>query len=48
MSEYEINIDTQAIIPLGPEKSKIIEGNRTFIVNQPALKIIDKSCRFFG
>ena len=48
MSEYEINIDTQAIIPIGPEKSKVIEGNRTFIVNQPALKIIDKSCRFFG
>ena len=48
MSEYEINIDTQAIIPLGPEKSRVIEGNRSFIVNQPALKIIDKSCRFFG
>ena len=48
MSEYEINIDTQAIIPLGPEKSKVIEGNRVFIVEQPALKIIDKSCRFFG
>ena len=48
MSEYEINIDTQAIIPLGPEKSRVIEGNRVFIVEQPALKIIDKSCRFFG
>ena len=48
MSEYEINIDTQAIIPLGPEKSKVIEGNKVFIVEQPALKIIDKSCRFFG
>jgi len=48
MSEYEINIDTQAVIPIGPEKSKVIEGNRIFIVNQPALKIIDKSCRFFG
>lgn len=48
MNEYEINIDTQAIIPIGPEKSKVIEGDKTFIVNQPALKIIDKSCRFFG
>jgi len=48
MNEYEINIDTQAIIPMGEDKSKVIEGNRTFIVNQPPLKIIDKSCRFFG
>ena len=48
MDEYEINIDTQAIIPMGPEKSKVIEGDKTFIVNQPAIKIIDKSCRFFG
>lgn len=48
MNEYEINIDTQAIIPIGPEKSKVIEGDKIFIVNQPALKIIDKSCRFFG
>lgn len=48
MNEYEINIDTQAIIPIGPEKSKVIEGDKTFIVNQSALKIIDKSCRFFG
>lgn len=48
MNEYEINVDTQAIIPYGEEKSKVIEGDRTFIVNQPPLKIIDKSCRFFG
>lgn len=48
MDEYEINIDTQAIIPFGLNKSKVIESERTFIVNQTPLKIIDKSCRFFG
>ena len=48
MNSYEINVDTQAIIPVGENKSKVIEGIRSFIVNQPALKIIDKSCRFFG
>lgn len=48
MDEYEINIDTQAIIPFGLDKSKVIEGDRTFIVNLPPIKIIDKSCKFFG
>ncbi len=48
MSEYEINGDTLAILPIDEYKSKIIEKDRTFIVNQPPIKIIDKSCRYFG
>lgn len=48
MNEYEINVDTQAIIPIGEDKSKVIEGNKIFIVNEPPMRIIDKSCRFFG
>lgn len=48
MNDYEINIDTQAIIPIGEEKSKVIEGSRTFIVNQSPMKIIDESCKYFG
>ena len=48
MSEYEINDDTLAIIPLGEYKSKIIEKTRTFIVNEPPIKVIDNSCQYFG
>ena len=48
MSEYEINVDTFAIIPIDEYKSKIIERNRTFIVNESPIKIIDRSCKYFG
>ncbi len=48
MNSYEINSETQAIIPIGEDKSKIIEANRTLIVNQTPMKIIDRSCKYFG
>lgn len=48
MQEYEINIDTIAIIPFGVDKSKVIESDKTFIVDLTPLKIIDRSCKFFG
>lgn len=48
MNDYEINNDTLAIIPLDEYRSKVIEKNRMFIVEQTPMKIIDKSCRYFG
>ena len=48
MNSYEINSETQAIIPIGDDKSKIIESGRTLIVNQSPMKIIDRSCKYFG
>lgn len=48
MKNYEINRKTLAIIPISEERTKIIEEEDEFIINVPALKIIDNSCRFFG
>ena len=48
MNEYEINDDTLAIIPIDECRSKIIEKAKSFIVNQPTIKIIDVSCQYFG
>lgn len=48
MNDYEINAQTLAIIPIGTNKSKIIEEHGNLIVNKPPIKIIDDSCRFFG
>ncbi len=48
MNEYEINAQTLAIIPIGEEKSKVIEVNGDFIINASPIKIIDDSCKFFG
>ena len=48
MNEYEINAQTLAIIPIGEEKSKVIEVNGDFIINASPIKIVDDSCKFFG
>ena len=48
MNEYEINRKTLAIIPIGENKSKVIEVGEEFIVNCSPIKIVDNSCKFFG
>lgn len=48
MNDYEINRDTLAIMPLDDYKSKVIEKNKTFVVEKTPMGIIDNSCRFFG
>ena len=48
MNNYEINRDTLAIIPIDNYKSKIIEKNKTFIVDTTPMKIIENSCEYFG
>lgn len=48
MSNYEINVETLAIIPYGYGKSKVYEYDREFIVNDIPGNIISDSCLFFG
>ena len=48
MNNYEINLETLAIIPLNATETRIIEKNDDFIVNSSSMKIIDDCCRFFG
>ena len=48
MNEYEINAQTLAIIPIGKERSKIIEVNGDYIINKSPIRILDDSCKFFG
>ncbi|MCY7849581.1 competence protein ComK [Bacillus haynesii] len=48
---YEVNSSTMAVLPLGEgEKpaSKILETERTFLVNMKPFQIIERSCRYFG
>lgn len=45
---YEINVETLLIIPIGKEKSKIYEVDGEFIVKMSPLTIIKNSCLFFG
>lgn len=48
MDNYEINDETLAIIPINNYKSKVIETNNSFEVDQTPMKIIENSCRYFG
>ena len=48
MKDYEISRDTLAIIPVGYKKSKIIEKNNSYIINESPNRIMDESCRYYG
>ena len=46
--DYEINYDTQMIMPLEETTSKIIENDAEYIVNNSVLEIMEHSCEYFG
>ncbi len=48
LDNYEININTIAIIPIDSKKSKIIEKDNFYIVKKKPTEIIDNSCKYFG
>ena len=48
MNEYEINNKTLALISLNNNKTKVIEENEIYIINQSVKKIINHSCKYFG
>ncbi len=45
---YEINTKTCALIAKGENKTEIIEGSKTFIINKKPLEILKESCEYFG
>ena len=46
--EYEINKNTQVLLPISETKSKVIEKDNEYIVNNSVFKIIEHSCEYFG
>ncbi len=46
--EYEITYDTQAILPINNNKSKIIEENDEYYIDNSPLNILEHSCEYFG
>ena len=48
MKNYGISKDTLAIIPIGEKKSKIVEKNNSYIIDQNPNRIMDSSCRYYG
>ena len=48
LNDYQINVDTFVIIPIGKNKSKVYEKGEILIVNKSSFKIIEDSCLYFG
>lgn len=48
MKDYEISKETLAVIPIGEKKSKVIEKDCSFTINQTPNHIMDDSCRYYG
>lgn len=45
---YEITYDTQIILPIDDNSSKIIENDSEYVVNNSTLNILEHSCEYFG
>ena len=48
MKHYEINSKTLAIVPVGENLTNVLEEDNEFMVNMNSMKIIEKSCEYFG
>lgn len=48
LKDYEINIDTIAIVPVNNKVSKVYEDEREYIVSKNTNKIIEENCKFYG
>ncbi len=48
LDNYEINMDTIAIVPIDEKVSKVYEKEEEYIVNKSSNKIIENNCKYYG
>lgn len=48
ISNYEINPNTLALLPVSEQVTKVLEKEETFLVSKNSSQIVDDSCRYFG
>ena len=48
LEDYEINIDTLAVVPINSEVSKVYENEVEYYVKKSSNKIIDNNCKYYG
>ena len=46
--DYEITYDTQVLLPINHDKTKIIESDCEYIVDNSTLEVLEHSCEYFG
>jgi len=45
---YEINEGTLAILPMDSERSKVLEDETQYVIEESPFQIMDESCKYFG
>ena len=45
---YEITYDTQLLLPIDRDSTKVIETDSEYIINTNTLNILEHSCEYFG
>lgn len=48
MEKYEVNNETLAVIGLEKDKTKIMEKEKEYIIEDSAYEVMDYSCQYFG
>ena len=46
--KYEINDETLAILPFDKNKTRVIEKNDEYIINDTPYEVMEHSCNYFG
>lgn len=45
---YEINYDTQLILPINEFKARVVEHDKEYIIDHSVQEILEHSCEYFG
>lgn len=48
MKDYGISKETLAVIPIGNNKSKVLEKSGEFIINKYPNRVMDDGCKYYG
>lgn len=48
LEDYEINVDTLAIIPIDENNSRVYEREEEYVVSKGSNKIIENNCKYYG
>lgn len=45
---YEINFDTEIILPIDENNTKVIENGEEYLIDQNSMRVLEHSCEYFG
>lgn len=48
VNNYEININTEAVVGINKNSTKIVEKDNNYIINDSSYSVMERSCEYFG